>query len=300
MLAYVHLAHPQPQKRPASDTDIGSSKHRRVDNEEDSDIDMANPVPDTPPLLSFMEQHPRSVSSTQRAVVNAFASQHKQARAPHTTDHARFGAGATPIPEPRDYFSRSAPCPASSERPVATPEPHPAPHEPHVLMPDYLWSPTPEPPRPEPMATCPVVTPEPRPAPRKPHILVPSSPLSPTPKPPRPKPTATLAPRVSPREPPPRHDPPLRHDPNTATESETEPEPELQPKPKKPVRSHHVGRSGGWSSRPAAKSSTHCHQRTPPRHMSGAASVMGHHDAKAMLKQLGGILNSSSSDNNSA
>ncbi|KAG8716066.1 hypothetical protein FRC08_009878 [Ceratobasidium sp. 394] len=202
------LAHPQPQplKRSASRTDVGSSKRSRVGSRDD-DVEMA--IPDAPPLPSFLEHTAASVSSTQHAVVNAFASQREQLHASQTTDRVRFGTGGTPVPQPRGHFflfPRRAP----------SPEHH-------------------------------AVSPEPPAVPRKPHILVPGSPSPPpTPNPHRAqldtepeiaqsKPVTAQAPRTSTSKPPPRQNL------DTATESDSDSKPVLllRARPKTHANSHH-------------------------------------------------------------
>ncbi|KAG8777108.1 hypothetical protein FRC12_000549 [Ceratobasidium sp. 428] len=159
------------KKRAHSGTDAGSSKRARFDGE----LNTQDP-PDAsfPPLPSFLRREPHSVSSTQRAVVHpfqsqrelvctslperAYASQRESTRASqheptHTTQSQptaaprlktgrdRFGAGGTPIPEPRGFAALlrapSPPPPSSTTgprilvpgTPERTPSPPPAPEK---------------------------------------------------------------------------------------------------------------------------------------------------------------------------
>ncbi|KAG9077101.1 hypothetical protein FRC06_009098, partial [Ceratobasidium sp. 370] len=304
----------QSLKRPASDLDISSPKHPRTDNQELGDF-LHPPLPTPLPLPSFLERKVPSASSTQRAVVNAFESQHEPTRATHTTDRVRFGAGATPIPEPTVHFSRFFARPPSPAPRAITPEPQAAPCEPLALAPGPLslsTSPEPHPLNPTivqssrrprllvPASWSPSPTPEPSPAklvvteaPRGHHTHAPASRPAPIPRSRRAEPTTT---RIARADPPKR---PQRRSPDTAMEPETEPELVLQPRSKK--HAHPRYNSRHRSSRPGvasstAASSTHRPQHMPPRHKPGMAPLKGQRDTRPTLKQPGKAADGDSSD----
>ncbi|KAG8705735.1 hypothetical protein FRC08_001492 [Ceratobasidium sp. 394] len=219
----LELAHPRPsesQTRTGFDEAPRSAKHPRDEMPGDSadeemldpDADKSDPDPATLPRLpSFLQpsQDPPSMSSTQGAVVNAFASQREPLRPARVLDFR-----PTPVPQPKDRFARTAPNPRSSSSEPRPPSPAPRPPGP---------APRPSSPAPRPQPS----SPEPRPSSPEHWPLGPES-RSPSLEP-LPEPivsSRSAAPSSSIRKPAPP-------DPNTATEEETESEPRLKPKPKR-------------------------------------------------------------------
>ncbi|KAG8728409.1 hypothetical protein FRC10_005008, partial [Ceratobasidium sp. 414] len=246
------LARPQPQslERSTSGTDVGTSKHPHVDNRDD-DVDMADPAPDAPRLPSFLERGLPSTSSTQHAVVNAFASQRELPHALQTTDRVRFGAGNTPVPQPRGHFflfPQSAPRAPSSNHRAVTPELPAIPRKPHILVPGSpSLSPSPEPRGLQPASTQAHVD-APKPPPRQDYDTATEPETEPEPVL-RLKPVITQTPRAG------ASKPPLRNNPDTATEPSSESEPVLipRPQPKMHADSHRTSPFGDPPSRPGAK-----------------------------------------------
>ncbi|KAG8728673.1 hypothetical protein FRC10_004715, partial [Ceratobasidium sp. 414] len=243
------LARPQPQslKRSTSSMDVGTSKHPHVDNRDD-DVDMANPAPDAPRLPSFLKRGLPSTSSTQHAVVNTFASQWELPHALQTTDRVRFGAGNTPVPQPRGHFflfPQSAPHAPSSNHCAVTPELPVIPREPHILVPGSpSLSPTPEPHGLQPVSTQAHVD-APKPLPRQDYDTATEPEMEPEPVL-HLKPVITQTPRAG------ASKPPLRNNPDTAMEPSSESEPVLipQPQPKMHADSHRTSPFGDPPSRP--------------------------------------------------
>ncbi|KAG8792141.1 hypothetical protein FRC12_007024 [Ceratobasidium sp. 428] len=281
------LGHPEPPnaKRPLPDEESGPSKRARFDAQPESSSSVKPAFrSDVLSLPSFTQWDPASASSTQRAIINAAASgSQRQPRASPVVDRFRFGAGLTPIPEPRDIYSqraaaRRAPSPAPR---VLEPETRARPVELRIPRPN------PRPPSPTRRAPPPAerrAPPEHRAPDRQPIVLVsgtPSRSPSPARRPPQPLPTKQS-----------RSDKgkvPRRKKPSTPTESESEPEPAV-PKSKRKTRPVEVGRAGGRSSR-AAGPSTRPRQLTPPRHQTRPSSPARHHDIQAILDRLGDVLN---------
>ncbi|KAG8731861.1 hypothetical protein FRC10_001396 [Ceratobasidium sp. 414] len=224
----------------------------------DPDADKPEPnSPGLPHISSFLlsSQPLPSTSSTQCAVVNAFASQ---------CDPAHAGSGPdfrpTLVLQTKGSFMRFSPRPrpADPEHRLFSPEPHPFSPDPRPFSPELrLFSPDPRP-----------LSPDPRPSnPEPPHANAntntnanansEASPephdISPITEPRRAKPTLparSAAPSTSSRKPLP--------DPNSATELETESELQLKPKPK---RRH-------WRHCSKRKTPTHNESPEPPAQLS--------------------------------
>ncbi|KAG8701693.1 hypothetical protein FRC08_003955 [Ceratobasidium sp. 394] len=221
----LELAHPRPpesKKCPSSNTETRPVKRPRAEtpgesaDEEMLDPDADKPEPDSPspPHVSLLlpsSQPLPSTSSTQRAIVNAFASQRVPLRAASGPDFR-----PTPVPQTKGSFTRFAPRPRSPSHEPGPPSPGPRPPGPDPRP----FSPGPRLSSPEPPGAD--VNPDTNPEPHN---------TGPTPELRRAKPTLPTrsgAPSTSGRKPPP--------DPNSVTESETESEPELKPKPKRQRR----------------------------------------------------------------
>ncbi|KAG8700491.1 hypothetical protein FRC09_005924 [Ceratobasidium sp. 395] len=274
------------KKRHHSGIDTESSKRARLDNEPDTQNPPGRSIP---PLPSFLHREPHSVSSTQRAVVHPFESQHqltcaslpepayasrhdlarasqrggtrstqsqptlasnsKSTRAPYESDRVRFGAGGTPIPEPRrDLFARSTTQQSAPPR-------------------------------------------GPSPSSRRPVVLVPGTPsLSPVPETRPLKPVPARKPPVAPAHKS-RSDTrtPLPHRKGSTTESDSEPEPKPKPKP------HPKAKSKPSTSHTASHSSTRHPHSSSRRDPSPVPSK--HHGSKDLLGRLGDLLNGGDSDN---
>ncbi|KAG8705029.1 hypothetical protein FRC09_003196 [Ceratobasidium sp. 395] len=269
------LGHPKPSdtKRPLSDGDSGPSKRTRFDEELESSA-IYNPAfrGDVLSLPSFTTREPVSTSSTQRATVHTLGSQR-----PQVTERFRFGAGLTPIPEPRrDLYSqptaRRAPSPKPRAPPPATralpPGPRTRPHDRH-----------------------------PPAAPVQPRVLVPGTP-SRSPSPPQRHLKSPLA-KPPTKSHPDKRKPPPRKKLDAAIESGTEPEPVAGSKSKRHTRHIEVGRAGGRPSLATAGPSTRHPSHTPPRQRTGAAQPTRHRDVESILDRLGDILNGGDSGNES-
>ncbi|KAG9090919.1 hypothetical protein FRC06_000820 [Ceratobasidium sp. 370] len=175
----------------------------------DPDADKPEPSAPAPPHLPpfFLPPQPLSTSSTQRAMVNAFASQRRVAETPDFRP--------TPVPQPKNLLSRFISKPYASHAESCAPNPEPRPTSPEPLHPV-----------PGPRSA----TPEPRPS-SPPHVLTPEPHHVKATHPSRPP-----MPLASSRKPAPAPDP------NSATEEETESEPQLKPKPKR--RHQHSKKTG--------------------------------------------------------
>ncbi|KAG8700747.1 hypothetical protein FRC09_005779 [Ceratobasidium sp. 395] len=300
------LGHPKPSntKRPPSDVESGPPKRARFD--EQSNVSTVwNPAfrNDVLSLPSFTQREPASKSSTQQATVHAPGSQRQPIRASQPTDRWRFGAGLTPIPEPRrDFFSQPTarhdppppsrfPLPATRTRSPdlhtrpSNPRPPPSPAQPCVLVPGTPSRSLSPNPRTRPSGPWPQVA-----APAQPRVLVRGTPSrSPTP------PERSAKPQSKPHAKPSRSDtrkPPPHKKPDTATKSESEPEPITSPKPKRYARQVEVGHAKRQSSHASAGPSTHHPQHTPPRQRRASPALpTRHHDVQAILNWLGDVLN---------
>ncbi|KAG8767418.1 hypothetical protein FRC12_006266 [Ceratobasidium sp. 428] len=299
------LGHPTPSntKRPPPDVAPGSSKRARFDESLNYSV-TSNPAfrGDMLSLPSFTQSQPATASSTQRAVVGAFASQPESSRPSRTSrDHVGFKAGLTPIPEPRDIYSqRNA---QRNARPAASPAPRAPVPETRASSPDSRAQPyrprAPSPARPTqpPQLSAPIEDYAP---PRQPIVLVPGTPSrSPTPvqRPAKPPPTKPPPPTKQPRSDTRKRRPNNKS--GTTTESESESEPVLEPKPKARARDFVVGRSHGRSSQAVAGPSTLHRHRSPPRPRASPVPPTRHRDAQAVLDRLGDILNGGGSDDDS-
>ncbi|KAG9090431.1 hypothetical protein FRC06_001088 [Ceratobasidium sp. 370] len=153
------------------------------------------------------------------------------------TDHARFGAGSTPVPQPRArghffLFSDSLPRAPSPEQRVIAPEP---PTTSRILVPG---SPSPSP-TPEPRLHADA----PKPPPRQEYNTTVEPETGPKPVP-RPKPATATASK-----------PPPRRNLDTATESDSDSEPVLVPRlqPKTRTEPHRTGPLADQPSQPGTK-----------------------------------------------
>ncbi|KAG8727371.1 hypothetical protein FRC10_006148, partial [Ceratobasidium sp. 414] len=273
--ALLKLAHPRPsesQKHTRSDEEDRPAKRacdgihgetRGEDRGESADEEMWDPDADkpepsapAPPHLPpfFLPPQPLSTSSTQRAMVNAFTSQHRVAETPDFRP--------TPVPQPKNLFSWFTPKPRASNSESRAPNPEPRPTSPKPLHPD-----------PDPGSRS--ATPEPRPSSPPPHVR--------TPEPRHAKSTHAShppAPLTSSRKPVPAPDP------NSATEEETESEPQLKPKPKRRRQQlKKTGRGQHKSSKPGAESSNRCQHSAGERNTRDAPSGQ-YQDAYAVLQRL--------------
>ncbi|KAG8700802.1 hypothetical protein FRC09_005747 [Ceratobasidium sp. 395] len=274
------LGHPEPsnsKRRLDDEEEPAPSKRARIDGRLDSYSSAAeNPAfrGDILSLPSFGTQPERaSVSSTQRATVRTAVSQPEPRRL-QARDRFGFGAGLTPIPEPKDIYSkRAAARRASSPAPRVNQSPDPPRLKPRPPSPKRR-----PPPPPEPRAPSGHHAP-----PRQPVVLVPGTPSrSPTPERRAPKPLPTKQSRSDTRNVP----PPPRKKPATTTESESEsePEPASKPKPKRTARQTEVRRAGARSTRAIAGPSTQ-RQRASP------GPSTRHYDVQAIVNRLGDVLN---------
>ncbi|KAG8726683.1 hypothetical protein FRC10_006845, partial [Ceratobasidium sp. 414] len=137
-----HTQLSESQKRTRSDEEDRPAKHAHDDihgethgedhgesaNKEmwDPDTDKPEPSAPAPPHLPsfFLPPKNLSMSSTQRAMVNAFASQHRVAETPDFQP--------TPVPQPKNLLSwfTPKPCTSNSESRTPNPKPRPMSHEP--------------------------------------------------------------------------------------------------------------------------------------------------------------------------
>ncbi|KAG9081062.1 hypothetical protein FRC06_005864 [Ceratobasidium sp. 370] len=153
----LKLAHPRPsesQKRTRSDEEDRPAKHthgetcgencgegRGEDHGEDRgesadeemwdpDADKPEPSVPAPPRLPsfFLPPQPLSTSSTQRAMVNAFASQHSVAKTPDFRP--------TPVPQPKNPLSWFTSMPRTSNPESGAPNPKPRRTGPELTRPD--------------------------------------------------------------------------------------------------------------------------------------------------------------------
>ncbi|KAG8733864.1 hypothetical protein FRC10_012110 [Ceratobasidium sp. 414] len=309
----LDLARPRPSELSNMDTRPAKRSHTETcgesADEEMLDPDADKPEPNSPGLpriSSFLpsSQPLPSTSSTQRAVVNAFASQR---------DPLRTGSGPdfrpTPVPQTKGSFMRFSPRP----RP-ANPEHRPFSPEPRPFSPDPRpFSPEPRPFSPDPRP----LSPDPRPSnPEPPHANAnantntntntnantnsEASPdphdISPITEPRRAKPTLparSAAPSTSGCKPLP--------DPNSATESETESEPQLKPKPKRRRRRHHSKRktpTRNESPEPPAQSSNQRRQHPAGEQDAHNTSSAPRRDAYNILVRLNELLEDDVGPNN--
>ncbi|KAG8727548.1 hypothetical protein FRC10_005864, partial [Ceratobasidium sp. 414] len=268
---FLKLAHTQPsesQKRTRSDEEDRPAKRARdnihgetrgedrgesADEEMwDPDADKPEPSAPAPPHLPSLFLPPKnlSTSSTQRAMVNTFASQRRVAETPDFRP--------TPIPQPKNLFSWFTPKPRASNSKSRAPNPEPRPTSPKPLHPD-----------PDPGSRS--ATPEPHPSSPPPRVL--------TPEPRRAKathPSRPPVPLASSCKPAPGPDP------NSATEEETESEPQLKPKPKR--RHRHLkktSRGRHVSPKPGTKPSDHRQHSAGEQNTRDAPS-----DAYSVLQRL--------------
>ncbi|KAG8701272.1 hypothetical protein FRC08_004190 [Ceratobasidium sp. 394] len=295
------LAHPRPSESPNIDTrpakrPCTETRGKSTDEEMlDPDADMPEPkspgLPRIPPLHS--SQPLPSTSSTQRAIVNAFASQRDLPRATSGPDFR-----PTPVPQTKGSFTRLAPglrYPSSDPRP-----PSPEHHQPSLDS--RSPSPDPRPFSPEAQPFSPdtrPLSPNPRASSPDPlHANVSSwanhqpYDTSLTPELTRARPTLTTrstAPSASGRKPPP--------DPNSATESETESEPQLKPKPRRRRRSKKKTPIGNESPEPASQPSDQ--RRQHPAHERDAQDVSStqRRDAYDVLVRLNKLLDDETGPN---
>ncbi|KAG8752195.1 hypothetical protein FRC12_012099 [Ceratobasidium sp. 428] len=271
------LGHPEPsssKRRLADEEEPEPSKRARFDGRLNSySSAVENPAfrGDVLSLPSFTQLEPASISSTQRATVCAAVSQ-PEPRSLQARDRFCFGAGLTPIPEPRDIYSKLAAARRAS------------PPAPRVKSPPDPPRPKPRPPSPK---RHPLPPPKPHapsehcPPPRQPVVLVPGTPSrSPTPERRAPKTLPTKQSRSDTRNVP----PPPRKKPATPTESESESEPAPKSKAKRTARQTEVGRTGARSTRAIAGPSTQ-RQRASP------GPSTRHYDVQAIVNRLGDVLN---------
>ncbi|KAG8715140.1 hypothetical protein FRC09_016873 [Ceratobasidium sp. 395] len=278
------LGRPDPSnaKRPPSDAEPGPLKRARFDETLDSPA-LRNPAfrGDVLSLPSFTQRE--SVSSTQRAVANAFGSQRQPARASQPTERVGW---LTPVPEPRrDIYSQP------TTRRVLSPAPRSRLPTTRAPSPDSNARPS---------------NSRPPPPPVQPRVLVPGTPSrSPTPPPHPPKPPPTKPPpaKAPPAKAPPAKasrsgtcKPPPRKKPDTTTDSEADPDPRTAPKSKRHVRQTEVGHAGGRSSHAAAGPSSSHRQHPSRRHQASPAPPTRHHDVRAILDRLGDVLNGGDSE----
>ncbi|KAG8793233.1 hypothetical protein FRC12_003450 [Ceratobasidium sp. 428] len=267
------LGHPTSSnnKRPLPDEELGSSKRARF-KDPLTYTAASNPAfgGDVLSLPSFTQLGPTSASSTQRAAIGTFGSQHKRPRPSQTGGYVGFGIELTPVPEPRDAYAQLAAPRATSPAPCVSVT------EPRASSPKRRAQP---PKRPAPVKNH---------VPPKPRVLVPGTPSrSPTPEAHLPKPPLNKQPHKL---------PPPGKNPDAAIESGSESEPVSKPKPKSRARNFVVGRAGGRSSQAVAGPSA-CHrQHTPPRRRTSPVPPTRHHGTQAVLDRLGDILNGGGGD----
>ncbi|KAG9092113.1 hypothetical protein FS749_015996 [Ceratobasidium sp. UAMH 11750] len=279
----LKLAYPPPsesQKRARSDEEDRPAKHtcgeiygedhgESADEEMwDPDADKPEPSAPAPPHLPsfFLRPQPLSTSSTQRAMVNAFASQRSMAKTPDFRP--------TPVPQPKHLLSWSICKPRTSNSKSRAPnsESHTpnsksrAPNsKPRPTSPDLI--------RPSPGSH--LSTPEPCPSSPLSHVLTPEPHL------------AKVA-RVS--RPATSNEKPVL-DPNSATEEETESEPQLKPKPKRRrQRSKKKGQGKHESPKPGTEPSDR--RQNPAGECNTRDAPPGRHrDTSTVLQRLNKLLN---------
>ncbi|KAG9090565.1 hypothetical protein FS749_000458 [Ceratobasidium sp. UAMH 11750] len=284
----LELAHPRPSE--LLDTDTRPAKRSRTEtrgesaDEEMLDPDADKPEPDSPGLPripSFHSSQPLpSTSSTQRAVVNAFASQ------PRATSGPDFRP--TPVPQTKGFFTQFISRPRSPSPDSRPPSPEPRPPSPERRPPSL-----------DPRPFSPDLSPGPRlpsldsrpssPEPPRADVKTRANPrpldISPTPEPRHARPTlatCSTAPPASSRKPPP--------DPNSATESETESEPQLKPKPKRRHRQRSKkAPTRNESPEPVPQPSDQRQQPAGERDACNASSTR-HRDSYRVLMRLNELL----------
>ncbi|KAG9081241.1 hypothetical protein FRC06_005702, partial [Ceratobasidium sp. 370] len=279
--------------------DTGLAKHSRAEtcsestDEEMLDPDTDKPEPDSPgpprvPSLHSSQPLP-STSSTQRAMVNAFASQRDLPRA---TSGPNFRP--TPIPQTQGSFMRFVPrprspspdpCPPSHKHHSPSLNPRPASPDLRPFSPDpHPLSPDPRPSSPEPPRTNINPWADPRPYD-----------TSPTPELHRARPALSarsVMPSASGRRPMP--------DPNSVTELETESEPQLKPKPARRRHQHLKRKTPTCNKSPELApqpSDQHVQHPVGERDALGTPSTR-HHDAFNMLMRLNKLLDDDAGPNN--